>query len=36
MLKSDVNTLDELLSSDLVFTNHLGHLMTKQDDLGRS
>ena len=33
MLRSDVNVLDELLSSDLVFTNHLGHLMTKQDDL---
>lgn len=33
MLRSDVNVLDELLSSDLVLTNHLGHLMTKQDDL---
>jgi len=33
MLKSDVGILDELLSSDLVFTNHLGHVMTKADDL---
>lgn len=33
MLESNTSVLDELLSSDLVFTNHLGHLMTKQDDL---
>lgn len=34
MLNSDVKLLDELLSQDLVFTNHLGNVMTKQDDLG--
>jgi len=33
MLQSDVSALDALLSSDLVFTNHLGKLMSKQDDL---
>lgn len=33
MLQSNTNALDELLSDDLIFTNHLGHLMTKQDDL---
>jgi len=33
MLCSDVSALDELLSPDLTFTNHLGQLMTKQDDL---
>jgi ketosteroid isomerase-like protein len=33
MLNSDVNSLDELLASELVFTNHLGRLMSKQDDL---
>jgi len=33
MLVSDVSTLDELLAPDLIFTNHLGQLMTKQDDL---
>jgi len=33
MLESDITTLDELLSPDLVFTNHLGQLMTKQDDV---
>lgn len=33
MLQSDVNTLDELLAPDLIFTNHLGHILTKQDDL---
>ncbi len=33
MLQSNINALDELLSDDLIFTNHLGHLMTKQDDL---
>jgi len=34
MLQSDVNALDELLAPDLVFTNHLGQVLTKQDDLG--
>ena len=33
MLQSDVKVLDELLADELVFTNHLGQLMTKQDDL---
>jgi len=33
MLQSDVSALDELLAPDLIFTNHLGQLMTKQDDL---
>ena len=33
MLNSDTNVLDKLLSDDLIFTNHLGHLMTKKDDL---
>lgn len=34
MLLSDLVVLDELLADDLVFTNHLGHLMSKADDLG--
>ncbi len=33
MLQSDFDVLDELLASDLIFTNHLGQLMSKQDDL---
>jgi ketosteroid isomerase-like protein len=33
MLRSDVNALDELLAPDLIFTNHLGQLLGKQDDL---
>ncbi len=33
MLLSDVSALDVLLAPDLVFTNHLGQLMTKQNDL---
>ena len=33
MLNSDISALDELLASDLIFTNHLGQIMTKQDDL---
>ncbi|VAW80668.1 hypothetical protein MNBD_GAMMA12-840 [hydrothermal vent metagenome] len=33
MLESDVAVLDKLLSSQLIFTNHLGQLMGKQDDL---
>lgn len=33
MLKSDIKALDKLLSSELIFTNHLGQRMTKQDDL---
>lgn len=33
MLHSDVAELDDLLASDLIFTNHIGQIMTKQDDL---
>ncbi len=33
MLASDVNTLNRLISDDLVFTDHLGQLLTKQSDL---
>ncbi|MDH5407896.1 MAG: nuclear transport factor 2 family protein [Gammaproteobacteria bacterium] len=33
MLQSDVSALDDLLAPDLVFTNHLGFTMSKQDDL---
>jgi ketosteroid isomerase-like protein len=33
MLNSDVSALDELLAPDLIFTNHLGQLLRKKDDL---
>jgi len=33
MLHSDIDALDKLLADNLTFTNHLGHLMTKQDDI---
>ncbi|MBW4666428.1 MAG: nuclear transport factor 2 family protein [Cyanomargarita calcarea GSE-NOS-MK-12-04C] len=33
MLRSDVEVLDELLAPELIFTNHLGQLFTKKDDL---
>jgi ketosteroid isomerase-like protein len=33
MLASNVSVLNELLAPELIFTNHLGQLMTKQDDL---
>lgn len=33
MLNSDVNTLNELLAPELIFTNHLGQVLGKQDDL---
>jgi ketosteroid isomerase-like protein len=33
MLGSDIAALDELLASDLIFTNHLGQLLGKEDDL---
>lgn len=33
MLKSDVVALDQLLSERLLFTNHLGMLIRKQDDI---
>lgn len=33
MLTSDVAALDQLIADDLVFTNHLGQVISKQDDL---
>jgi ketosteroid isomerase-like protein len=33
MLASDCAVLDELISPDLIFTNHLGQVCGKQDDL---
>ena len=33
LLQSDVSVLNELLADDLIFTNHLGHILSKQDDL---
>ena len=33
MLRSDVVALNELIAPDLVFTNHLGQLLGKDDDL---
>lgn len=33
MLTSDCQTLDELISADLIFTNHLGQVFGKRDDL---
>lgn len=33
MLASDVDVLHELLAPNLIFTNHFGHVMSKQDDL---
>jgi ketosteroid isomerase-like protein len=33
MLNSDVAALNELLAPDLIFTNHLGQLLGKSDDL---
>ncbi|WP_019505086.1 nuclear transport factor 2 family protein [Pleurocapsa sp. PCC 7319] len=33
MLNSDVKVLDELLAPELIFTNHLGQVLGKQDDL---
>ncbi|OKH30967.1 DUF4440 domain-containing protein [Calothrix sp. HK-06] len=33
MLHSDVKALDELLSSRLIFTNHQGYLVSKEEDL---
>jgi len=33
MISSDLDALDELLSLELVFTNHLGHILRKQDDI---
>ncbi|MFZ0273541.1 MAG: nuclear transport factor 2 family protein [Acidobacteriaceae bacterium] len=33
MLRSDVVVLDELLAPELIFTNHLGRVLGKEDDL---
>lgn len=33
MLCSDVIVLDQLIAPELIFTNHLGQLVSKQDDL---
>jgi ketosteroid isomerase-like protein len=33
MLHSDVQVLDELIAPELIFTNHLGQVLQKQDDL---
>ena len=33
MLNSDVGALDRLLAPELIFTNYLGHLLSKEDDL---
>lgn len=33
MLEGDVAALDTLIASDLLFTNHLGQILNKQDDL---
>ncbi|AFZ33908.1 hypothetical protein Sta7437_0295 [Stanieria cyanosphaera PCC 7437] len=33
MLQSDVTALNELLAPELIFTTHLGELVTKKDDL---
>jgi hypothetical protein len=33
MLRSEVSVLDKLIAPELIFTNHLGQLVTKQDDL---
>ncbi|MBA3924936.1 nuclear transport factor 2 family protein [Listeria rustica] len=33
MLASDVSSLDRLLADELVFVDHLGQKVTKQDDL---
>lgn len=33
MLDSDLEVLDELLAPELIFTNHLGQMLGKEDDL---
>lgn len=33
VLASDLTALDELIAPELIFTNHLGHVLTKQDDV---
>ena len=34
MLTSDITALDKLLAPELLFTNHLGQLVGKEEDLG--
>lgn len=33
MISSDIEILNQLLSKDLIFTNHLGQIISKSDDL---
>ena len=33
MLSANLSSLDRLLAPDLIFTNHLGHMQSKDDDL---
>ena len=33
MLHSDVTELDDLIAPELLFTNHLGQILSKQEDL---
>lgn len=33
MRHSDIISLNNLLADDLIFTNHLGQILTKQDDI---
>jgi ketosteroid isomerase-like protein len=33
MLHDDIQALDELISPELLFTSHVGQLVTKEDDL---
>ena len=33
MLRSDISALDQLLAPELIFTNHLGQVLSKKDDL---
>lgn len=33
MLHSDINALHELLAPELIYTNHLGQVFSKQEDL---
>jgi ketosteroid isomerase-like protein len=34
MLASDCDVLDQLISADLIFTDQMGRVLSKQDDLG--
>jgi ketosteroid isomerase-like protein len=33
MLESDINSLDNLLDMELIFTTHTGHILSKKQDL---